>query len=454
MQLTWLWGYLIPIGILLLAWGGLPPEKARRVTPLAALALALAVLGYWAVGYAFHLGGAHVISNDPALAGLDRLSGLDKVFGAGNATPPLWGYLGLAGFFLAGEQLTPTAFSLFLTYLPLVMTAVLLVMLALATDLRRALMVGTGALTAVLVFPIPACWVWGGGWLSRLGQSLELGHGFVDFGGSGLLLWLPAMMALGILLFQERRPPERELAPPPAHFPLLANAGALLAVLGWAGWALSNPLHMYGATVDWNRAAVSTLVGLAGAILTSQFYAWLVTGELEPLLAARGLVAGWGAVLAGAPFLPSWGALGLGLLAGLLFPLCLYLVEGVLRLRDATGIVALGLSGGLLGLLGTGVLADGLWGQGWNGLGPVAGGVAGLVPAGGLPADTGQFLAQLVGLVVLGLWGLLWGALIGVISHPPHLQLSRLRRPITAEEAVESTTPVNGNGESDAGDLR
>ena len=30
-------------------------------------------------------------------------------------------------------------------------------------------------------------WVWGGGWLSHLGQSFGLGHGFVDFAGSSVV---------------------------------------------------------------------------------------------------------------------------------------------------------------------------------------------------------------------------------------------------------------------------
>ena len=74
MPLTWLWGYSLPLGLLMVIWGGLPPQKARRVTPLAALTLALAILGYWAVGFALHMGGAHAVNPENVeLAGLDRL---------------------------------------------------------------------------------------------------------------------------------------------------------------------------------------------------------------------------------------------------------------------------------------------------------------------------------------------------------------------------------------------
>ncbi|MDY0019928.1 MAG: hypothetical protein RBT47_08000 [Anaerolineae bacterium] len=406
MQMNWLWGYFIPIGMLLLTWGGLSPRKARRVTPLAALAVAVAILGYWAVGYAFHLGGAYALNpNEPELKGLDLIwSPLDKTAGPG------WGVIGLAGFFLTGDEVTPTFFSLFLTYLPLVATAVFLAVLALA-DVRRWMMVAAGGLLGAIVVPLAACWAWGGGWLAKLGITLELGHGFVDFGGSAVILWVPAMMVMGLLLFQERRLPEESNSLPPAYFPLLANLGTLFLGLGWTGWALSAPFHTSGALLDLNRTAVNLFLGLAGAVLTSQLYAWLVTGELEPLLAARGAAAGWCALLAGAPFLPPWAALVVGLFAGLLAPLALYVANGVLRLKDSAAAAVLGLMGGAWGVLSVAIFADGRWGQGWNGA-DVAGGVRGLFVGSG-----GQLLAQLVGLVVLGLWGFAWGALLAQIAR-------------------------------------
>ena len=38
-----------------------------------------------------------------------------------------------------------------------------------------------------VIYPIYGMWVWGGGWLAHLGQSLDLGHGAVDFAGSGVV---------------------------------------------------------------------------------------------------------------------------------------------------------------------------------------------------------------------------------------------------------------------------
>jgi len=425
----WLWGYFLPVGLLLLTWGGLPPHKARRVTPVAALALALAVVGYWAAGFAFHLGGAQAVRpDDPALSGLRVLFPLIPR-DAG------WGFVGLSGFFLSGPEITPAVLGLFLAYLPLMASAVLLVTLALA-DTRRWLMVMAGALAGTLVFPVAACWMWGGGWLARLGDTLALGHGFVDFGGSTLVLWLPGALAFGVLLFQPRHTPEDQPTPPPAYFPLLANLGVLLMGIGWIGWTLSGPFHTSGATWNWNRAALSALLGMAGATLTSQLYAWLVTGELESLLAARGLAAGWGAALAAAPFVPPWAALVIGLLGGLLFSFILYLTNVVVRLQDAAATIALGLVGGLWGLLSVALFADGRAGQGWNGVTLAANsGVRGVFFGGGV----GQLTAQLAGIVVVGIWALLWGGLLGVIANPRLFR--RKHAPVVEAETSEAALP-------------
>ncbi len=411
----WLWGYLIPLGLMMLIWGGLSPRKARRVTPIAATSIAFTVLGYWAVGFALHMGGARPVTQDPALAGLDRLFSIVP-------DDPGWGIVGLSGFFLGGDAMTPTVFGLFLAYLPLIATGVLLVTLALAHT-RRWVMATSGFLAGAFVIPVAACWMWGGGWLARLGETLALGHGFVDFGGSTLALWLPGMMVLPILLLQPRMKLSTASAPPPIYAPLIANLGALLMGIGWLGWELSRPFHVAGAQLDWQRTAVNVLLGMSGAAITAQLYAWLMMGRPEALLASQGLGAGWGAVVAGAPFVPTWAAVSIGLVAGLLFPLVHYGVSVGLRVRDAAAATALAMTSGPLGLLGLALLADGRWGQGWNGIGVspegafVGPGVAGVL----VSRSSGQLSAQLAGLVAVGLWGLLWGGLLGVIASPRFL---------------------------------
>jgi Amt family ammonium transporter len=404
-------GYLLPIGFFLLAWGGMEPERARRAAIQGLVALALATVGYFATGFAFHLGGAAVFSDRPGLGALDSIwSPLDRVRGLG------WGVIGLKGFFLGGAD-TPQALALFAAYLPMAATAVLLPVLALFGRARSGWVALMGLLTGALLFPLAACWVWGGGWLASMGQTLARGHGAVDHAGSGVVYLLGGMMAWGALTALGREAPREGPAEmPPAHFPLLANLGVLLVVVGWLGWPLSGPLHADGARLDAGRMAVNGLLAAAGATLTALFYCWLALGHGDPLMVARGAAGGLVTLSAGAPFLPPWAALVVGGVAGLLVPLGVYLVDRVLRLADATAAVAVAALPGLWGLLAVALFADGRWGQGWNGIGAevyrtvIGQGVSGFFVAPGFLGDgPGQMVAQVVAAVAVGLLGFAGG---------------------------------------------
>jgi Amt family ammonium transporter len=415
-------GYLLPIGFFLLGWGGMEPERARRAAIQGLVALALATVGYFATGFAFHLGGAAVFSDRPGLDTLDSIwSPLDRVRGLG------WGVIGLKGFFLGGAD-TPQALALFAAYLPMAATAVLLPVLALFGRARGGWVALMGLLTGALLFPLAACWVWGGGWLASMGQTLARGHGAVDHAGSGVVYLLGGMMAWGALTALGREPPQEGPAEmPPAHFPLLANLGVLLVVVGWLGWSLSGPLHADGARLDAGRIAVNGSLALAGATLTSLFYCWLALGRGDSLMVARGAAGGLVALSAGAPFLPPWAALVVGGVAGLLVPLGVYLVDRLLRLADATAAVAVAALPGLWGLLAVALFADGRWGQGWNGVGAevyrtvIGQGVSGFLVAPGFLGDgPGQMVAQVVAVVAIGLLGFAGGWMI--------MAATRLRR--------------------------
>ncbi len=447
---TWLpalLGYLIPVGLFLLAWGGMEPQRARRSATVGALALALAALGYFAVGFAFHLGGAGLMSDQRGLEGLVRLFA-----GEGELE---WGLIGLAGFFLAGESATPEALALFVTYLPLVAAAVLLPVLSVSGRARIWQVAVGGLVVAAVLFPVAACWVWGGGWLANLGITLPRGHGFVDHSGSGVVYLLGGMAALGALVGLGQRLPRGEPGQPaempPAHFPLLANLGALLFGLGWLGWSLSVPFHVTGAELSLPCIATNGLLAGAGAILVSQACCWIAVGHADALMVARGAAAGFVAISAGGPFVPPWAALVTGALAGLLLPLGVYLVERVLRLPDGTAAVSLGIVGGLWGSLAVAAFADGRWGQGWNGVGieeyhtVVGQGVTGFLPALGFVGDgPGQLIAQLAGIGAIGLLAFLVGWLVFLGLNVPYRP--RRERKMESGEEKEIAEPEVGEG--------
>lgn len=401
--------FLVPIGLALLAIGAAGEERAEQVATTALLTFATAVIGYFVCGFAFQFGGAAFVSSMPGLHKLmAEWSPLDLTWGPG------WGVIGLRGFFLGAEAYNPDVYLLYLSNLPAVITAVLVTLLALSHHLKRAQLLAIGLLISGFVYPLFGNWVWGGGWLSNLGLNLGLGHGFVDAAGSGTIFLLGALVALSAFLFlKPLRPVEEGPARlPPIHFPLLMVLGALLAIVGWPGLVLGNPLIQEQVAIP--LIVVNLMLAAAGGALVVCSYSWFVTGQPDALAAGRGTVAGLVAASAACAFVPAWAAFLIGAVAGFLLLFGLYVWEQKLRLDDPSGSTATFGLPGIWGVLAVAIFADGRWGAGWNGvgvgeyLGIPGQGVSGLILASGYqPSGASQLHAQLVGLVALSVVSLL-----------------------------------------------
>ena len=410
---------LLPAGLILIAGGTLAGRRPAKSAVAGLGALALAAISFWAFGFAFQLGGVGLEADLPGLDGL--------IWEWASPFNLDWGVMGLRGFLLLNEASTPAALSLYLAYLPPLAVATILPLLSLRERMPGWMAALGGLLVAGLVYPVAANWFTGGGWLMHIGRTLGLGHGYVDPTGLSTAAVVGGLSALlGILFFGRRLPPlpEGELpALPPAHLPVLAVLGAALFVVGGMSLAGANPIHTQAGLFT-PRVGVNLALAAAGGAILPCLYTWFTTGNADSLMAARGAVAGVLSVAAATAFIPPWAALLLGLAAGLLVPLVTFLVQYILRIDDPTGAIPVGLLGGLIGVLAVGLFADGLYGQGWNDIGPevylgVTGqGVTGFVPATGLAPDwPGQISAQLVGLAAIaGLTVALVGALFLILK--------------------------------------
>jgi Amt family ammonium transporter len=302
-----------------------------------------------------------------------------------------------------------------------------------------------GVLVGAFLYPLAGNWVWGGGWLANLGLNLGLGHGFVDFAGSGLVHLLGAAVAwAGIISFlprRQRRASDQPAPLPPVHLPLLATLGAFLLIIGGVAWLLANPL-LAASTIDPSRLTVNLLLATAAGAFLPLAYTWSVANRPDPLMAARGLAAGLVAISGSVAFVPSWAALLIGAVAGLLTPLACFAVDHVLRWDDRSAALTVHGIGGLWGLVAVALFADGTSGLGWNRIGAgeylqVSGqGVSGLLTAAGYQPDwPGQMQAQAVGLAAVGLFafvvaGAVFGPLAGLMytaRNPPTLALRKKR---------------------------
>ena len=409
---------LLPAGLIMIAAGSSDESKAPTVAAVGFAAMALGVLAYLLVGFGFQFGGLGLISDLEGAANLvSEWSPLDLAWGSG------WGLIGLDGFFLHGAWAEQEVVVVVMYNSVLAATALCIPLLALARRFGFSVLLGLGLFFSVLIYPIYGNWLWGGGFLSKLGATVGLGHGLVDFAGSGGIHALGAFFALAAILAFRPGEPKDGVLPglPPVHFPLMAVAGAFLALVGWFGVMLANPL--VGAVVSYPQVMLNLLAAASAGALVSSLYVWLVTGTPDLLMVMRGVVSALVTISASCPFVSAWAALALGALAGLLLPLSIYLLETRLGLGDSAASVAVHGLPGLWGLVAVGLFANGSNGRGWNGVGAqqylgVPGqGVSGLLAGAGFQPDwPGQMIAQLLGtlaLLALSL-GLCWAVLRGV----------------------------------------
>ena len=446
--------WLLPVGVTLVAAGISHPSQVRQIANSLPLALVAALGGYWLCGYAFQFGGVGLISDDPDLAWLvAEWSPLDLRLGHG------WGLLGLRGFAVDPSAIGK-GLDLFVSQLALVVTATLIPLIALNGRAPRLPTLFLALLVSCMCYPLMGNWVRGGGWLSHLGATLGLGHGFVDYGLSSVHLVGGGAALAGLIALKsvggddgEGKSETGESEPlelPQAFLPLNVLAGAFLALVGWLAVIFSQPLVPSPQSPA--MATLNVLLAVGGSAVGTLFYGWLARGEPDPALTGRGILAALVAIAAGLPFVPFWAAALVGGLCGLLLAPTMYLVEQVLRLDDRGAVVSVHCASAFWGLLAIGLFADGREGLGWNAFSPpatsggFAHGVIGCLATPGL-RDLGQLYAQLIGLgALLLLAGLLPWTMLAFAARayalPPTMRqrararAAQLRQERAAREAL------------------
>jgi Amt family ammonium transporter len=405
--------YLLPLGLILVAWGTWDAARVRDQAATALLVVAVAILSYAAVGFALQFGGIGLRPDVPA-----GLRGLDRLWSPVGSATGSWGVLGLEGFLLQVESSLPgdtaLVFTLFLQHLPIVVTAALLPGLAMAGRARWGIIAFITFLAAGFIIPLAGGWSWGGGWLSTLGLDARLGHGLIDPGGIASAFTAAGFVTLASLLALHLKRPA-DASPIDAERAALASParsifGALLAVIGWLLWFAVNPIVTAIPSIDLSFVTANILIGTAAATVVALFLGWFFSGAPPVPLAARGVVGGLIVSTPLAPFAPTWAVLSTGAIGGLLVAFGSLAVDRRLRYEDRSGAVALGVLGGVWSLLAVGLFADGTYGAGWNNAGVteylgVAGqGVTGLIAGANLSNDPGQFTAQLTGAIAIALF--------------------------------------------------
>lgn len=207
-----------------------------------------------------------------------------------------------------------------------------------------ALALFVGLWTIFIYCPL-AHWLWGGGWLRKLGA--------LDFAGGAVVHISSGAAALACALVLGRRRGYRTDYMAPHNLSLTLLGSGLL----WFGWYGFNGGSARGANVTAIGAIVATHVAAATAALVWMTVEWSHRGKPTLLGAVSGAVAGMATVTPGAGFVSPLSAILFGLAGG---ALCYYAVvwKGKIGYDDSLDVVGIHGVGGIVGILATGLFAS------------------------------------------------------------------------------------------------
>jgi Amt family ammonium transporter len=232
----------------------------------------------------------------------------------------------------------------------------------------------------ILVYAPVAHWVWGGGWLARLGV-LDFAGGIVVHATAGTSALIFA------LLIGRRRGFPHELIPP--HSPGMTMAGAAMLWVGWYGFNAGSALAANGNA---GMAMIATHISAATATLTWMAVEWLRHGRTGLVGLVTGMVAGLATITPASGYVGPIGALCLGVAAGIVCYAAVNFIKFRLHIDDSLDVFAVHGVGGILGSLLTAVFSA----QALGGLGLPDGQTVG-----------GQLWVQFVGVLAASLWAAL-----------------------------------------------
>lgn len=389
--------FFMQAGFMLVETGFCRAKNAAYVAGMNLGIFTIGALMYWLVGFGLQMGGVGALAT---LGGADGLSGVFEVAQG-------WGLFGTKGFMLGGSTYDVGIAAMFLFQLVFMDTAATIPTGAMAERWKFSSFAIYGVWMAGLMYPVYAMWVWGGGWLAKLGTNLSLGHGALDFAGSGVVHAVGGFVGLaGILVLGPRigkfAKDGKAVAIPGHHIPM-AILGTIVLVFGWIGF---NGMSTLAATdLRFTVIITNTIMAATAGSFAAWMLVWRLWGNPDPSMIANGMLAGLVAVTAPCAFISPLGAVLIGLVAGLLVVGGVVFLERVLKVDDPVGAVAVHGFNGVWGLIALGLFADGTYGDGFNG---IAGTVTGLFYGGGF----GQLGAQLISVVVVVAWALGVGYLL------------------------------------------
>ena len=221
------------------------------------------------------------------------------------------------------------------------------------------------ALLSLVVYPIEAHWIWGGGWLSKLG--------FHDYAGScaihmvGGIAALIGAIFLGARIGKYRYNQQGKVVKVnaiPGHSLSLGALGVFILWLGWYGFngaAATTPSEL-------SSIFLTTTIAPATATCATMLLTWFKNGKPDVSMCLNASLAGLVGITAGCDAVDAVGATIIGVLSGFIVVFVVELLDLKFHIDDPVGAVGVHMACGVWGTLAVGFLANPDAPAGLNGL--------------------------------------------------------------------------------------
>jgi ammonium transporter, Amt family len=279
--------------------------------------------------------------------------GYSIAFGDGGAGNAWWGGFGKS--FLSGIDvktvkgtIPETVFAMYQLTFAIITPA--LVVGAYAERVRFSGMLLFSVLWLLVVYCPIAHWVWGDGWLQKMG--------IMDFAGGTVVHLNAGIAALvaALVLGRRRGFPE---TPMPPHNMTMTVTGAAMLWVGWFGFNAGSALAADGAA---GMAMLVTHIGAATGAFAWMVCEWLRYDKPSALGIVTGMVAGLGTITPASGFVGPMGALAIGAAAGVVCFFATSYMKQALKVDDSLDVFPVHGVGGLIGTLLTGIFVAATFG--------------------------------------------------------------------------------------------
>ena len=208
---------------------------------------------------------------------------------------------------------------------------------------------------SLVVYPIEAHWIWGGGWLSQLG--------FHDYAGSCAIHMVGGIAALVGAIFlgprigkyvKDKKGKVTKVNAIPGHSITLGALGVFILWLGWYGFngaAARTPSELASIFL-------TTTIAPSVATVTTMLYTWFKNGKPDVSMCLNASLAGLVGITAGCDALDAIGATVVGIVSGILVVVVVEVLDLKLHIDDPVGAVGVHLANGVWGTVAVGLLAN------------------------------------------------------------------------------------------------